>query len=90
MAFLSKKIIPPNRDPRKHLRWSTLEQYLTAESCQLQLQVVWIMRWLNYDFQRTEEHCSDVSSLVVRVDDGRPIFILFQTQNAVRISMKLF
>ena len=31
--------------------------------------------WLNYDFQRTEEGCSNVGSLVEYVDDGRPIFV---------------
>ena len=30
--------------------------------------------WLNYDFQRTEEGCSNVNSLVECVDDGRPLF----------------
>ena len=28
--------------------------------------------WLNYDFQRTEEGCSNVNYLVVYVDGGRP------------------
>ena len=31
--------------------------------------------WLNYDFQRTEEGCSNVYSLVEYVDDGRPLFV---------------
>ena len=31
--------------------------------------------WLNYDFQRTEEGCSNVNSLVVCVDGGRPLFV---------------
>ena len=30
--------------------------------------------WLNYDFQRTEEGCSNVNSLVVYVDGERPFF----------------
>ena len=30
---------------------------------------------LNYDFQRTEESCSDVASLVVFVDGGGPLFV---------------
>ena len=45
---------------------------------------------LDYNFQGTEEGCSDMNSLVVRVDGGRPNFVSFQTQNGVRISMKLF
>ena len=28
-----------------------------------------------YDFQRTEEGCSDVNSLMVYVDGGRPFFV---------------
>ena len=31
--------------------------------------------WLNYDFQRTEEGCSDVNSLVVYEDGERPRFV---------------
>ena len=32
-------------------------------------------RWLDYDFHRTAEGCSDVNSLVVCVDGGRPNFV---------------
>ena len=31
--------------------------------------------WLNYGFQRTEEGCSDLNSLVACVDGERPNFI---------------
>ena len=31
--------------------------------------------WLYYDFQRTEESCSNANSLVVCVDGGRPNFV---------------
>ena len=31
--------------------------------------------WLNYDFQRTEEGCLNVNSLVEYADDGRPLFV---------------
>ena len=31
--------------------------------------------WLNFDFQRTEEGCSNVNSLVVYVNGERPIFV---------------
>ena len=30
--------------------------------------------WLNYDFQRTEEGCSNANSVVVYVDGERPLF----------------
>ena len=45
---------------------------------------------LNYYFQRTEEDCSNVASLVIYVDDGRPLLFLIQSQNVIRISMKVF
>ena len=32
--------------------------------------------WLNYDFQRTEEGCSNVNYLVVYVDGGRTLLVL--------------
>ena len=31
--------------------------------------------WLNYDFQRTEEGCSNVNSVVVYVDGEKPLFV---------------
>ena len=31
--------------------------------------------WLYYDFQKTEECCSNVNSLVVYVNGGRPLFV---------------
>ena len=31
--------------------------------------------WLNYDFQRTQEGCSNVNSLVVYVDGEIPFFV---------------
>ena len=31
--------------------------------------------WINYDFQRTEEGCSNVNSLVVNVNGERPLFV---------------
>ena len=31
--------------------------------------------WLNYEFQRTEEDCSNVNSMVVYVDGERPLFV---------------
>ena len=34
--------------------------------------------WLNYDFQRTEEGCSNVNSLVEYADDGWSIFVFIK------------
>ena len=31
--------------------------------------------WLNYDFQRTEEGCSNVNSVAVYVDGEKPLFV---------------
>ena len=31
--------------------------------------------WLNYNFQRTEEGCSNVNSVMVYVDGERPLFV---------------
>ena len=46
---------------------------------------------LTYDFQRTEKDSSNVASLLVYVDGGRPFCsFLIQTQNVIKISMKLF
>ena len=36
--------------------------------------------WLNYGFQRTEESCSNVNSLVVFVDGGRSLFVFSPNQ----------
>ena len=33
--------------------------------------------WLNFDFQRTQEGCSNVNSVVVYVDGERPLFVFF-------------
>ena len=46
--------------------------------------------WLNYDFQRTEEGCSNVNSLGEYVDEGDPFLFLFQTQNLITIPVKLY
>ena len=53
-----------------------------AESLDLSLE--------NFDFQRTEEGCPNVTSLVVRMDSRDPFLVLFQTQNTIRILMKPF
>ena len=46
---------------------------------------------LTYDFQRTEKDSSNVASLLIYVDGGRPFCsFLIQTQNVIKISMKLF
>ena len=42
--------------------------------------------WLNYDFQRTEEGCSNVNSLVEYVDDGKPFFVFIPNPKCNRDS----
>ena len=44
----------------------------------------------NFDFQRTEEGCPNVTSLVVCMDSIDPFLVLLQTQNTIRILMKPF
>ena len=43
---------------------------------------------LNHDFRRIAEGCSNVASLVVYGDGGRPLFVFFPHQNVIRISIK--
>ena len=45
---------------------------------------------LNYDFQRTEEGCSNVNSLVVLWMVGDPSSILLLTKNEITIPVKPF
>ena len=45
---------------------------------------------LNYEFQRTDKDCSNQASLMVYANDGELFSFLIQTQNVIRISMKLF
>ena len=37
--------------------------------------------WLNYDFQRTEEGCSNVNPVLVYVDGERPLFVFIPNPN---------
>ena len=62
--FCQTKLILPNLDPCQHLLTSVASSFDPL--------------LLNYDFQRTEEGYSDVASLVVYVDGGKPISFLFK------------
>ena len=60
------------------LSTSKMEPFLTIiDSWKLLTSVVSSLdpSWLHYDSQRTEECCSNVNSLVVYVNGGRPIFV---------------
>ena len=60
-----------------------MEPFLTIiDSCKLLTSVANSLDplSLNYDFQRTEEGCSNVNSLVAFVDGGRALFVFIPNQ----------
>ena len=91
MAFLPKKI---NFAKPRPFSTSKMELFVTiVDSWKLLISVVNSLDppLLTYDFQRTEKDSSNVPSLLVYEDGGRPFCsFLIQTQNVIKISMKVF